>query len=129
MIAVGIDVSKGKSTVAVLNEDGSIRVKPYEVLHTADQLRNLAKMFRTSPENAVIVLEPTGHYHYPILKVFRDASLPVCLVNPYLMKKYGDAQLRKQKQINRILYGLPGMLWKSLLPWSPTMRWIKNMRI
>lgn len=97
MIAVGIDVSKGKSTVAVLNEDGSIRVKPYEVLHTADQLRNLAKMFRTSPENAVIVLEPTGHYHYPILKVFRDASLPVCLVNPYLMKKYGDAQLRKAK--------------------------------
>lgn len=97
MIAVGIDVSKGKRTVAVLSEDGSIRVKPYEVLHTADQLRNLAKMFRTSPENAVIVLEPTGHYHYPILKVFRDASLPVCLVNPYLMKKYGDAQLRKAK--------------------------------
>ena len=31
MIAVGIDVSKSKSTVAILNGDGSIRAKPFDV--------------------------------------------------------------------------------------------------
>ncbi len=29
MIAIGIDVSKSKSTVAILNGDGSIRAKPF----------------------------------------------------------------------------------------------------
>ena len=38
MIAVGIDVSKSKSTVAILNGDGSIRAKPFDVHHVADEL-------------------------------------------------------------------------------------------
>lgn len=36
MIAVGIDVSKSKSTVAILNGDGSIRAKPFDVHHVVD---------------------------------------------------------------------------------------------
>ena len=36
MIAIGIDVSKSKSTVAILNGDGSIRAKPFDVHHVAD---------------------------------------------------------------------------------------------
>ena len=32
MIAVGIDVSKSKSTVAILNSDGTTLVKPYTML-------------------------------------------------------------------------------------------------
>ena len=34
MIAVGIDVSKSKSTVAILNSDGSTLVKPYAMMHS-----------------------------------------------------------------------------------------------
>lgn len=41
MIAVGIDVSKSKSTVAILNGDGSIRAKPFDVHHVADELHAL----------------------------------------------------------------------------------------
>ena len=41
MIAVGIDVSKSKSTVAILNGDGSIRAKPFDVHHVADELQPL----------------------------------------------------------------------------------------
>ena len=41
MIAVGIDVSKSKSTVAILNGDGSIRAKPFDVHHVADELPSL----------------------------------------------------------------------------------------
>ena len=38
MIAVGIDISKGKSTVAILDGDGSIRAHPYEIHHTKPDL-------------------------------------------------------------------------------------------
>lgn len=33
MLAVGIDVSKSKSTAAILNQDGSILAKPFNVKH------------------------------------------------------------------------------------------------
>ena len=46
MIAVGIDVSKSKSTVAILNGDGSIRAKPFNVRHTADELLALVNYIK-----------------------------------------------------------------------------------
>ena len=49
MIAVGIDVSKSKSTVAILNGDGSIRAKPFDVHHVADELQALVDTSRGLP--------------------------------------------------------------------------------
>ena len=43
MIAVGIDVSKGKSTVAILDGNGSIRAHPYEMNHSKAELDALIK--------------------------------------------------------------------------------------
>ena len=97
MIAVGIDVSKSKSTVAILNTDGSIRAKPFEIHHNLDELHSLALYIKSTNEQPIILMEPTSHYHYPILKIFQEENLPVCLINPYLMKKYGDNELRKAK--------------------------------
>ena len=97
MIAVGIDVSKSKSMVAVLNEDGDILRKPFEVKHTAQDLNGLIEFLKGTKEVPIVVMEPTGHYHYPVLKAFHESGITVCLVNPYLMKKYGDTQLRKAK--------------------------------
>ena len=39
MNAVGIDVSKGKSMIAVMRPFGEVVVKPFEVRHTASELR------------------------------------------------------------------------------------------
>lgn len=41
--AVGIDVSKGKSTVAVLQPSGVMIRKPFNVNHTLGELDDLAK--------------------------------------------------------------------------------------
>ena len=101
MIAVGIDVSKAKSTVAILNGDGSIRAKPFDVHHVADELQALVDYIQRTSEPSTILMEPTSHYHYPLLKTFQDAKLPVCLINPYQMKKYGDTELRKAKTDKR----------------------------
>ena len=41
MIAVGIDISKSKSTVAILNSDGSLRIKPYDMKHNHPEMNAL----------------------------------------------------------------------------------------
>ena len=40
MNAVGIDVSKGKSTVAIMRPFGEVVAEPFEVSHTDAELRN-----------------------------------------------------------------------------------------
>lgn len=42
MNAVGIDVSKGKSTVAILQPQGIVVASPYDVPHTGSDLKVLA---------------------------------------------------------------------------------------
>ena len=123
MIAVGIDVSKSKSTVAILNGDGSIRAKPFNVRHTADELLALVNYIKGTSEVPTILMEPTSHYHYPLLKAFQEANLPVCLINPYQMKKYGDTALRKAKTDKRdsiriAQYALEKSY--SLIPYTPS---------
>ena len=126
MIAVGIDVSKGKSTVAILNGDGSIRAHPYEMNHSKAELDALIKYIKAVDDHPIILMEPT-----PVLKAFRDAGLSPSLVNPYLLKKYGDAELRKaktdKKDAMRIAhYALEK--WYSLVPYSPMDQKYEDLR-
>ena len=97
MIAVGIDVSKSKSTVAILNSDGSILVKPFDMKHNQPEMNALVSYLNELDEPITILMEYTGHYHYPVLKKLTDENFSVCLVNPYQMKKYGDTELRRTK--------------------------------
>lgn len=69
MIAVGIDISKFKSKVAVLNSDGSIRARPFDVHHNRQELDALIAYIKETGEQPTILMEPTSHYHYPVLKV------------------------------------------------------------
>lgn len=96
--AVGIDVSKGKSTVAVLRPAGEIVRKPFEVKHTPKELSDLSSYIEKLDGETRIVMECTGHYHEPILKVLSDAGFFVSAVNPHLIKDYdGNNSLRKVK--------------------------------
>lgn len=97
MIAVGVDVSKSKSTIAVLSSTGELVLKPSEFHHNEQDLGQLITMLKNQSDEIRVVMEATGHYHYPILKQFLAANLFVTLVNPYLMKKYGDNEIRKAK--------------------------------
>ena len=97
MIAVGIDISKSKSTVAILNSDGSVLVKPYTMEHTQSDMCALTDYLRTFDEPLTILMEYTGHYHYPVLKKLQQEGFPVCVINPYQMKKYGDVEIHKAK--------------------------------
>ena len=97
MIAVEIDVSKSKSTVAIINSDGSALVKPYTMVHTQSDMCALADYLRTFDEPLTGLIEYTGHYHYPVLKKLQQEGFSVCVINPYQMKKYGDVEIHKAK--------------------------------
>ena len=48
MNAVGIDISKGKSTVAVMQPLGEVVAEPFDVFHTDSDLKNLNRTFPNS---------------------------------------------------------------------------------
>ena len=61
MNAVGIDVSKGKSMVAVVRPFGELVVKPYEVRHTSSELSELARRLKSlEGETRVKAVKLTG---------------------------------------------------------------------
>ena len=97
MNAVGIDVSKGKSMVAILRPFGEIVASPFEVTHTGSELSGLAKSLLKLPGETKVVMECTGNYHLPIANALSSAGLFVSAVNPQLIHDYGDNTIRKRR--------------------------------
>lgn len=56
--AVGINVSKGKSMVAIPRPYGEIVSKPFEVRHTSISIRSLYKYFHNPPAIIVQIHRP-----------------------------------------------------------------------
>ena len=95
--AVGIDVSKGKSTVAVLQPGGTVIRKPFDVTHSSCELKSLTDYILTLDGETKVVMECTGRYHEPILRTLSDAGIFVSAVNPHLIKNFGNNTIRKVK--------------------------------
>lgn len=95
--AVGIDISKGKSMVAAMRPFGEIALPPHEVLHTNEDLSALMQALRLIDGNIRVILEATGRYHEPVVAALRKAGIFVSVVNPKLIKDFGNNSLRKVK--------------------------------
>lgn len=98
MISVGVDVSKGKSTVCILKPYGEIVCSPFEVKHVEKELEDLAGLLNKLDGEIRVVMEATGVYHLPILTFLQEKGYFVSVINPYSMKKYAkDNSLRGAK--------------------------------
>lgn len=97
MNAVGIDVSKGKSMVAILRPYGEIVSKPFEVRHTVSGIRSLIEHIKSIDGESRIVMEHTGRYYEPLVRELSQANLFVSAINPKLIKDFGNNSLRKVK--------------------------------
>lgn len=93
--AVGIDVSKGKSTVSVLQPGGTVFKKPFDVLHSSSALNELSWFIQHLDGETRVVMECIGRYHQPILHSLHDAG--ICAVNPHLIKNFGNNTIRNVK--------------------------------
>lgn len=99
MNAVGIDVSKRKSMVAILRPGGEVVAKPFEISHLSGDLQSLIDRIHSLDGESRIVMECIGRYYEPIARELVAAGLFVCAVNPQIIHDYQDEDnsLRKVK--------------------------------
>lgn len=79
MNCVGIDVSKGKSMIAVMRLFGEVVVSPFEVRHTTSEPSELAKLLKSLDGETRVVMESTGNYHTPVAWLVHNAGLYVAV--------------------------------------------------
>ena len=97
MNAVGIDVSKGKSTVAVIQPFGVVIAEPFDVSHTESDLNKLVQLIKSLSGETKVVMEYTGAYYEPIANALHNQGIFVSVVNPLLIDDYGTNRVRKVK--------------------------------
>lgn len=122
MNAVGIDVSKGRSTVAAMHPFGKVVVKPFEVFHTASELKKLASFLKSLDGEVRVIMECTGRYYEPIARYLHDNGFFVATVHAKLIHDFGNNSIRKVKTdkadaLKIANYGLAN--WTSLKGYSP----------
>ena len=122
MNSVGIDVSNGRSMVAVLRPIGEVVSAPFEVRHDSVSLLSLSQFLQQLEGESRVVMEHTGRYYESIAKSLHEAGLFVSAVNPLLIKEYGGNSLRKVKTdkadaVKIAKYGLDN--WAELRDYTP----------
>jgi transposase len=120
--SVGIDVSKGKSVVAIRRPGGEVVRMPFEVKHDVSSLKDLVKLLKQTGGDIRVVMEHTGMYWYPIARALNDAGFFVSVVNAILIHHFSDNSLRKIKtdradSLKIANYALS--FWESLRRFTP----------
>lgn len=118
MTSVGVDVSKGKSTIFAMDDNGKVYLNSIELIHTTDDMNELVDLIRALPEPVKIVMENTGYYHWPVANTLLEAGFFVCIVNPILMNKFSKVKMRhgKTDKLDSVMickYGLSN--WNDLV--------------
>ncbi|WFR57153.1 IS110 family transposase [Anaerocolumna sp. AGMB13025] len=132
MVSIGIDISKGKSTVCFLKPYGEVLHKPFEIQHTESGLNHLLELISSVNEDARVVMEATGSYHVPVLMYLKEHGIFVAVVNPLVMSKYVNQSIRKGKtdkldSIKIANYGLDH--WFHLIDYNPTATIYEELKV
>ena len=97
LISVGVDVSKGKSTVCILKPYGEVLMSPDDYEHTQRDLKKLVDQMDSFEDEIHVTMEATGNYHYPIATYLKKRDYDVRIVNPLEMKRYRCQGIRNPK--------------------------------
>lgn len=97
MNAVGIDVSKEKSTVAIYQPGNQVILNPHDFHHTQSDISSLIRIIKGLDGETKVCMEHTGRYYEPVATWLSDAGIFVSAVNPILIKNFGDDSLRAPK--------------------------------
>lgn len=122
--SIGIDVSMGKSTIAIISTDGEVISEPFEIEHTKSGFNLILEKIKNIPkDNVKFVMESTGNYCKSILKIIIDNGYFVTVENPLTIKKYCDINIRKVKTDKKdalkiACYG--SERWHKLMEYTPS---------
>ena len=119
--SVGIDVSKGKSTIAVMRPLGEIVKRPFEIRHSQSELKKLADILNSLEGDVRIVMEYTGKYYQPIARFLYDSGFFVSVVHAKLIHDFANNSIRNVKTdkadaLKIANYGITH--WNDLRPYS-----------
>ena len=97
MNAVGIDVSKKKSTVTIRKPGDVVLLPPRDYRHTLSSINELITTIKKLDGETKVCMEHTGRYYEPVASMLSCAGIFVSAVNPMLIRKFGDESLRAPK--------------------------------
>ena len=100
--AVGINVFKRKSTVAILRPSGKV-VKPFDVPHLSTDFQSLKELIGKLYGETRIVMKYTNRYYESVAHELSYAGFFVSTVNPQIIHSFqGQAPSVRSKPIKRI---------------------------
>ena len=97
MNAVGIDISKKKSTVTIRQPGDLVLLPPRDYRHTQSSINELIATIKGLDGETKVCMEHTGRYYEPMASWLTNAGIFVSAVNPKLIRDFGDESLRAPK--------------------------------
>lgn len=99
---IGLDVSKGESQIQAFLDKGKPYRKSFSIKHDIKGLGNLLEFLQEVEKSAngnqpTVVLESTGHYHYPVVQFLEEQNYVYIIVNPLISHRAKSSSLRKVK--------------------------------
>lgn len=96
--SIGIDVSKGKSTIAIMDASEKLQEKVFEIQHNQHGVDQLKEHLNKYTDGEIrIIMEATSHYHFPLLFSLRESGYFVCVANALTIKMFCAEDLRRAK--------------------------------
>lgn len=104
---VGIDVSKYKHDLAILDEQGNVMIKHFQFANNYKGFQNLKEcleQLKLPTSELHISLEDTGHYADNLVAFLQKLGYPTFTYNPLLIKEFVKSlTLRKSKTDKKML--------------------------
>ena len=97
MNAVGIDVSKRKSTVTIRQPGDKVILPPRDFRHTQSSINELIATIKSLEGETKVCMEHSGRYYEPVASWLSAAGIFVSAVNPLLIKEFGNESIRAPK--------------------------------
>ena len=97
MNAVGIDVSKKKSTVTIRQPGDKVILAPRDYRHTQTSINELIALINGLEGETKVCMEHTGRYYEPVASWLFRAGIFVSAVNPKLIRDFGNDSLHSPK--------------------------------
>lgn len=123
-IFAGLDVSKLYFDICILCEDNTVKTARF----TNDE-KGFSEFFKILPSQVHCVMEATGGYYLPLACWLHKNSIKVSVVNPLVIRRYAQMQLRRVKT-DKADAGLIAAYALSQQPqqWSPPAKYLVKLQ-
>src|SRR3954471_5871312 len=126
--------SKGESQVQAFLDKGKPYRKSFSIKHNTDGLGSLLEFLHEVESSAgghqpSVVLESTGHYHFPVIQYLEEQNYVYIVVNPLISHRAKSSSLRKVKTDAVDAYCLCELFYKEELePYKKRGTQLLNLR-